>query len=223
MDLLPFLCDPEKTSFDVGAKVGMYSYRLLKLSRKVIAFEPIPELHHLLSLVFKNNPKFKVNKEGLSVKPGTATIRLPIYRLGFHKYGQATIEAENPLDTKNIQEIKEFEINLGTLDKYKDELVGFIKIDVEGHELSVLKGGHNLIKKNKPTILVEIQENFVNGGVKKVAEFLEPYGYFGCFLDEKKVSPLNGFSSEKFPEVKNFIFIHKSKNIDLDEIQARLT
>ena len=34
--------------------------------------------------------------------------------------------------------------------------VGFIKIDVEGHEKNVLMGALNLIKRNKPSLLVEI-------------------------------------------------------------------
>ena len=35
--------------------------------------------------------------------------------------------------------------------------VGFVKIDVEGFELSVLQGMHNILKKYKPFIMIEIQ------------------------------------------------------------------
>ena len=35
--------------------------------------------------------------------------------------------------------------------------IGFIKIDVEGHEKNVVMGAINLIKKNKPNLLVEIE------------------------------------------------------------------
>ena len=36
--------------------------------------------------------------------------------------------------------------------------IGFIKIDVEGHEKNVIQGGLDTIKKNKPVLLIEIEE-----------------------------------------------------------------
>ena len=60
MELLPELCDLTKTSIDVGAKVGMYTYRMSLLSGQVIAFEPIPELFSLLSTVFKKAQNIKI-------------------------------------------------------------------------------------------------------------------------------------------------------------------
>ena len=48
MELLDVLCDRTKTSVDVGAKLGMYTYRLLGHSRDVVAFEPIPLLNGML-------------------------------------------------------------------------------------------------------------------------------------------------------------------------------
>src|SRR5687768_18222096 len=47
MDLLDVLCDPARTSIDVGAKDGMYTYRLLDRSRDVVAFEPGPMHAHI--------------------------------------------------------------------------------------------------------------------------------------------------------------------------------
>ena len=48
MELLDILCDPSATSVDVGAKLGMYTDRLRRHSRDVVAFEPIPHLVELL-------------------------------------------------------------------------------------------------------------------------------------------------------------------------------
>ena len=48
-----------------------------------------------------------------------------------------------------------------------------IKIDVEGHELNVLKGAVNTIKKHKPMILIEIHQ-FENS---EIPEFIESLGY----------------------------------------------
>ena len=52
-----------------------------------------------------------------------------------------------------------------------------VKIDVEGHELAVLKGGTALLKRDKPIVLFEQQvENFVDGK-SPVYEYLKSVGY----------------------------------------------
>ena len=53
MELLDVLCDPARTGIDVGAKVGMYTYRIRACSSDVIAFEPIPLFHDMLRAVFE--------------------------------------------------------------------------------------------------------------------------------------------------------------------------
>lgn len=222
MEILPELCDAAKTSIDVGAKVGMYTYRLLKYSRQVIAFEPIPELFELLKKVFAKTRKVRIINKALSHLPGKGRLRTPIYQFGFPKYGQATIEQENRLTFPNIREVREYEIGLQTLDDYRQEAIGFIKIDVEGHELSVLKGGKRLLKEQKPTVLVEIQDILVKNGIKKVQEFMAALGYEGCFVSDQKIRKVNSFSLTDYPNVKNFIFIHKSKNLDPKRLQIRL-
>jgi hypothetical protein len=58
--------------------------------------------------------------------------------------------------TNDIHESK-LKINCKNGDELKLENIGFIKIDVEGHELSVLKGLQNTIKQNMPVIFIEIQ------------------------------------------------------------------
>lgn len=52
MELLDMLCHPSKTGLDIGAKVGMYTYRIRRHSSDVIAFEPIPLFNGMLKAVF---------------------------------------------------------------------------------------------------------------------------------------------------------------------------
>src|SRR3974390_1761020 len=55
--LIPFLCDKTKTSLDIGANMGHYSYFMQKFSMDVIAFEPNtqlwPDLRRLLGKDFQ--------------------------------------------------------------------------------------------------------------------------------------------------------------------------
>jgi hypothetical protein len=57
-------------------------------------------------------------------------------------------------------------VDLMTLDKfvekYKIEIIDFIKIDAEGMDMEVLLGGRNTIDKFKPSILVEHSDNEVS-------------------------------------------------------------
>jgi len=60
------------------------------------------------------------------------------------------------------------------LDDYCDQLTGveFIKIDVDGPELEVLKGGHRLIQRDRPVIVVEM-----NRAEQQIYDLLSDLGY----------------------------------------------
>src|SRR3954471_9007152 len=53
MELLDLLCDRKRPGIDVGAKIGMYTYRIREHSSEVIAFEPIPMFNRILRAVFE--------------------------------------------------------------------------------------------------------------------------------------------------------------------------
>ena len=53
--------------------------------------------------------------------------------------------------------------------KYK---ISLIKIDVNGHEFSVIKGLQNIIRKDKPVLLVETDNN-----INKIESFLKKFNY----------------------------------------------
>ncbi len=223
MKLLGLLCDKTKTSLDVGAKVGMFSYRLLPLSKKVIAFEPIPELYQLIVKSMGKDPKLKIENYALSETRGSSIIRIPIQSFGFPKYGRSTIENANLLPYENIKSIQEITVKLEKLDDVVNEEVGFIKIDVEGHEFSVLKGGKKLIAKHHPSFIIESQDILFKGSVNKIATFLEKLGYEAYFIYDSKVDYSKNFSVEKHPGVLNFVYVHTSKNISLEDLQNYLT
>ena len=46
--------------------------------------------------------------------------------------------------------------------------ISLIKIDVNGHELSVIKGLNNIIKKDKPALIVETDKN-----INKINKYLK--------------------------------------------------
>ena len=65
--------------------------------------------------------------------------------------------------------------------------VSIIKIDVQGNELDVLKGSLNTIKKDRPALIIEIEEKFFSNPVRNRAEIAKIFKEFGykCFLQRR--------------------------------------
>ena len=87
----------------------------------------------------------------------------------------------------------------------KKENIGFIKIDVEGHEKNVLIGSEQIIKRCKTNPLIEIEERHTNDKVKNIINFINDFGYNSFFSDGK-----NLIETKKLDDLNkknNFFFI----------------
>jgi Methyltransferase FkbM domain len=69
-----------------------------------------------------------------------------------------------------------------TLDTLAERDIGFVKIDVEGHEMSVLRGARKLIERQRPFFLVEAEDRHKPGAVAAVRAFFAELGYAGFFV-----------------------------------------
>jgi hypothetical protein len=75
--LLPTLCDRARVWVDVGANLGGYTLLLRKLSARVIAYEPNPDLAARLNRVFRLSRSVEVRRCALSDISGAAMLRVP--------------------------------------------------------------------------------------------------------------------------------------------------
>ena len=189
---------------DIGAHKGAYLYWLQKkVGNKgwVFAFEPQPQLNQYLQTIsakMKYQNVFIENK-GLSSQKGSFQLYVP---LGKATSPSASLEVAASM-TENYKSV---EILTTTLDDYflkeRKLMPHFLKIDVEGHELSVFKGGERLLKEAKPSILVECEQRHLQGTtIEEVFQFLLDLGYEGFFVHENKRKPLSQFSLEKHQKV----------------------
>ena len=141
---------------DIGANSGYYSFYFAKKfsDLEVQAFEPnIDAYNKFLKTILKNSfKKIEISNFGLS------NINKKVKMITWFKHGIAKTNStilDKSHDTKNS---KIFEVNL----RIGDEVISLsgkkivFKIDVEGHELSVLNGLKSTLNKNKCLILVEI-------------------------------------------------------------------
>lgn len=221
MELLGALCDPTRTGIDVGAKVGMYTYRIRDRSSDVIAFEPVPLFNQMLRRVFEGR-RGRIEPYALSNAHGHATLRMPFRANGGAEFGRSTIEPANSLAHHTVDHSRELEIETRTLDQYRLHNVGFIKIDVEGHELAVLDGAEETLASSRPNLLVECNDDHQPGGVAKLARWLAAHDYDGYFaLGTQLVSIAAYVHADHWQRhgIENFICMPRSRPEVLDAVR----
>jgi FkbM family methyltransferase len=204
LHLLPILCDINKTSIDIGGSIGCYTANMVKYSKDVVTFEPIPSnVNFLLELVKFTKIPVEINEIALSDHSGVSQLQMVDVSTGF-----STIETQNDL-SKHSENVNSIDVKVEKLDSYKIKGIGFIKIDVEGHEYSVLKGSINTISDSLPNILVEIEERHNKGSILKCVNILEKFGYEGFYILDKKIHPVSNFDILKYQNenyIKDFNF-----------------
>ena len=76
--------------------------------------------------------------------------------------------------------------------------VGFIKCDVEGHELEVLRGADQVLREDRPALLVEsVDDRPAAGQTARVFDHLRGLGYTGCFFVDGRPRSIDGFRADR--------------------------
>lgn len=225
MELLDMLCHPSKTGLDIGAKVGMYTYRIRRHSSDVIAFEPIPLFNGMLKAVF-DGKRGRVESVAVSSSIGRTVMRLPVDQMGGHlQYGRSTIEPSNQLGHGQIAGVHEIEVETRTIDGYDLTNVGFIKVDVEGHELSVLDGAVRTIEQHRPNLLIECNDEHYPDGVVLLSEWLRAHDYEAAFVAGNVVHDISAYNRAEHwhkSGIENFICFHKSRGEVREQLARRV-
>jgi FkbM family methyltransferase len=225
MELLDVLCDRNRTGVDVGAKVGMYTYRIRARSSDVLAFEPIPMFNRMLRAVF-DGKRGRVEPYAVSRERGTAVMRLAYDADGSHlQFGRSTIDAANPMANAEVARVEELEVETRTIDEYELPSVGFIKIDVEGHELAVLDGATRTIERSRPNMLIECNDDHQPDAVAKLRRWLDEHGYTARFLLGNDLQPIESYEHAehwKKHGIENFMCVHRDRDDDtVERLRAR--
>ena len=143
------------TVVDVGAHFGVYTRALSVRAGprgKVLAVEPIPPVFQILSGRVSELENVVLHNLALSNRARAAMeLRIPFLAGGVPEPALASAE-------RNPSASIVYEVRAATLDQLlaERENVAFIKLDVEGHELSCLAGAAETIRRCRPVIQVEI-------------------------------------------------------------------
>lgn len=152
-DLLPLYVRPGSVALDIGAHIGTHTLTLSRAvghNGHVIAFEPQLKTFRELFMNSQVNGAPNIYCYWAAVSDSNGFINLPnfipqceIVQLFDFSFGDSGIQAP-----------------MIALDTLELDNVSFMKVDVDGYENAFLDGAQNTIRKNKPTIIIEIQGGY---------------------------------------------------------------
>ncbi|MFA5908677.1 MAG: FkbM family methyltransferase [Vicinamibacterales bacterium] len=174
---------------DVGANLGLYALlasRLMPPNAPIAAFEASPIEYAKLAWTIHRNQLANVQAvaAAASDKDGRATIHQSLSGAG----------ALNRLDraAKSSGQWEQVEVPMLTLDTWAGLhpgiTVDLLKIDVEGHELPVLMGADDLIRRFRPVVLIEVNAARASerSTPSQIWDYLAVRGYRWFAIDEGK-------------------------------------
>lgn len=187
MRLLPALCTPNRLGIDIGAAAGLFSYHIIANSGGCLAFEPRVESVNVSKSRYQFwDDVYRIELAALSNTNGISELRVPAKSIGW-----STIEVANTLAAKQDEDIAVRRVPTIRLDSVALSDWGFGKIDVEGHEFSVLEGGACSVLAFRPNLLIESQNAHNHGVVRRIAMLLKQWGYVGGVLRSSRILPVD--------------------------------
>lgn len=131
--------------FDIGANVGKWSEAAISINPNIDLHCFEPSMGTFEQLKSKNfPPNVKLNRLGLSSAPGELTLHIAAETSAMNSiYERRGFFEERLVNTEKIP--------VDTIDNYcishNISQIDFMKVDVEGHELEVFKGMHNVLRR----------------------------------------------------------------------------
>lgn len=187
-DLCPADCG---TAVDVGGWYGPWTRRLAGRARRVVTVEPVPHLARLLTAAAPAN--VQVVQAAAADRPGTARLWLPPGDEG----DRGVLLVRRDIHGRAV------DVRCVTLDELDLKDVGFIKIDVDGSELAVLRGATGILARDRPALFVELESRIQP--IAPVVTYLSLLGYDGWVLPRATWVPLSGFPLEAHQETASYV------------------
>jgi FkbM family methyltransferase len=169
------------TVLDIGAHHGYYTLlasRKVGSEGRVVAFEPSPRERRRLNLHLRLNGCRNVETEdcALGETEGTAQLHLVLgNESGCNSLREPAVTEQTELVPVRIERLDR------VLQERRIGQVDFIKLDVEGAELSVLKGATELLhRRPRPVIVAEVQDIRTNPwgyAAKEIVRYLYNFDY----------------------------------------------
>lgn len=195
---------PGDVAIDVGANIGIYTALMGSTGAHVIAFEPGSRSRSDLARTVALNPgmSIEVVPAALSDNPGRMSITLDLESSNHLVQGVA--------DDLQVESVEVMMLDDYAVEHHLENLV-FIKIDAEGFDLQVLRGAKELLKSQKPVLMVE------TWGPPDIRDWLEGLGY-RIYRYAFETRLLHEYP-RPFSDQANILAVHQSR---LDLVRQRV-
>ena len=201
---------PGMRCLDIGAQTGFFTCLMASLvgaNGEVIAFEPFATSYELLVRnVAENNWESRVRLRNIAVSDSDAEIRAGVVA------GMVVADMNGVDIVKSVK-----------LDNLEFSKIDFVKIDIEGHEPSALRGMQQLLKNDSPMILTEINEYWLNRAGSSAVQYislLRSLDYELFKLDDE-LSPLGNYRPADALENINVVGLPRSSGTGAGGAQLR--
>lgn len=147
-----------RLALDIGANIGLWSKDLSKFFNKVVCFEPNKFCIDYLKKNIDLN-KSMIKSFALGSKNEEKNLFIHLTNSGASSFVNKTKTGYdtklNPIYGEFSDDTKSLSVKVKKLDNFNFNNVDFIKIDVQGFELEVLKGAKETLAKNNPILCIE--------------------------------------------------------------------
>ena len=172
--------DVESTDIiDIGANNGQISVEFAHLvgdEGRVHSFEPQRIIYYQLcgNVFFNGLDNVFCHNLALGNTDGIIDIEVPDYHsTGFVNFGDVHVGLETEKSDK---------VEMRRLDSFEFQNVSVIKIDVQGFEMEVIEGAEETIKKHRPVIFIEIEEDQLERYGKTSEDLISKIESFGYYV-----------------------------------------
>lgn len=202
------MVDPNKAAVDAGVYLGFYTRKFCELTESVYGFEPHDENY---SWAVRSLPsRAHLHHVALSDQDGSTTLRVPL--IGADK-GESALSSCAESNDFGGAPCRSLTVAMRRLDSFDLPPVGFIKIDVEGYEEFVIRGAVDVLKRDRPNLMIEIEERHNPGGFVRIRRTLGNLGYEAHYLAGEGLTPFEACADVRRLQlgsgtyVNNFFFL----------------
>jgi len=213
--LFEFLCPLAEqfkgaTALDIGANIGNHSIYFSRSFSAVHAFEPSPVTFDLLTINSRFSTKITPHNLGLGDQRGTFRLVESPTNVGIASIKFSDVTGGVAIDI-TVERLDDLELDLSRLE--------FIKIDVEGFEANVVRGGSRVIKERQPLIVLEQHASEFTGGTTETISLLAQLGYRFCWQEKKPASRF--WLLRRLRELGEVLFGHSFVMLSGDRVPPR--
>jgi len=170
------------TMMDIGAHYGYFSLlaaEIVGVNGKILSFEPSPKTYALLRENVKSYPMITAVNNAMSDKAGDFTIyEFPNLYSEYNTYNPKPFEREKWYRNFPPQAVLIPATTIDNVTKQLDFSPSIIKMDAEGSEYQILKGGQQFISKSKPIIAMRFWQAYRQNEMHlKALSMLKEIGY----------------------------------------------